>query len=141
MKIDIVVYVCSQEPRRKRGFALPMIGFRLAALTPLQHNVRVIHPPVEPVRLDSQASLILLLFCSTFADQAYRLADTFGARGKIVVAGGTHATHWPSEALEHCEAVVINEIEPVWANLLVDASTGNLRPQYKENAHCSASFR
>jgi len=132
MKIDIIVtYVPRYTMGHERNFVPPLTGIHLAALTPAQHEVRVIHQQVAPIDFNTDADLIALSFFSGFADEAYRLADAFKARGKRVVAGGPHASFWPEEVLEHCDAVVTGEAESVWADMLADANRGQLRPIYQ----------
>jgi radical SAM superfamily enzyme YgiQ (UPF0313 family) len=132
MKIDIViVYVPRYRLGHEKNFVPPITGIHLAALTPAHHQVRVIHQQVEPVDLNTGADLVAISFFSGFADEAYRLADAFRQRGKIVVAGGPHATFWPQETLHHCDAVVIGEAEGVWATLLADAENNRLRSIYR----------
>ena len=79
---------------------------------------------------DTDADLIALSFFSGFADEAYRLASEFRARGKRVVMGGPHVTFWPDEALTHCDAVVTGEAESVWVRMLDDAAAGTLQRRY-----------
>ncbi|MEM7518027.1 MAG: radical SAM protein, partial [Planctomycetota bacterium] len=105
-------------------------GIHLAALTPRRHDVRVLHQQVEPVQLETDADLVCLTFFSGFAEEAYRLADAFRARGKTVVVGGPHVTFWPDEAADHADSVVIGEAESVWEGLLLDAEDGKLQPRY-----------
>lgn len=132
MKIDIiVVYMQRYEHGHEINFVPPMTGIHLAALTPSRHRVRVSHQQVDPVRFDTDADLIALSFFSGFAPEAYRLAHEFKRRGKIVVAGGPHATFWADEVLAHdCDAVVIGEAESVWVQLLDDAERGVLQEKY-----------
>ncbi|MEM7034666.1 MAG: radical SAM protein [Chloroflexota bacterium] len=135
MKIDIIiVYQQRYEKGHEMDFVPPITGIHLAAITPADYEVRVIHQQVEPVNLDTDADLIALSFFSGFADEAYRLADAFRARGKVVVGGGPHVSYWPEESLLHCDAVVISEAESVWAQLLADAKNGNLRKIYQGQA-------
>jgi radical SAM superfamily enzyme YgiQ (UPF0313 family) len=47
------------------------------------------------------------------------------------VLGGLHATACADEARGHCDAVVLGEGEPVWPELLGDASAGELQPVYR----------
>ena len=75
--------------------------------------------------------MIALSFFSGFAPEAYRLAAEFRRRGKIVVAGGPHATFSPDEVLRHCDSVVMGEAESAWPRLLDDAEAGRLRPRYE----------
>ena len=71
------------------------------------------HQQVEPVPIDTDADLVAISFFSGFAEQAYHLADMYRDKGKTVIAGGPHATFWPDETLEHCDAVVTGEAESV----------------------------
>lgn len=132
MKIDIiVVYLPRYTSGHEVNFVPPITGIQLAALTPAPHTVRVIHQQVDPIPAATDADIIALSFFSGFAPEAYRLARQYKAAGKIVVAGGPHATFWPEEALAHdCDAVVIGEAESVWAELLKDAERGGLRDKY-----------
>jgi len=131
MKIDIVVvYIQRYERGHEVDFVPPITGIHLAAITPPGHQVRVIHQQIEPVRLDTDADLVALSFFSGFAPEAYRLAAEFRRRGKIVVAGGPHATFSPDEVLRYCDAVVVGEAESVWPRLLMDAEAGQLQPRY-----------
>lgn len=133
MRIDIVVVY---QPRYRRGhgahFVPPLTGIHLAGLACRHgpHDVRVVHQQVEPVPLDTDADLVCLTFFSGFADEAYRLAGAFRARGKNVVLGGPHVTFWPEEAAAHGDAVVTGEAESVWDELLDDAEAGRLKPRY-----------
>ncbi|MFN8459977.1 MAG: radical SAM protein [Anaerolineae bacterium] len=132
MKIDIIiVYMQRYEKGHEFDFVPPITGIHLAALTPPQYGVRVIHQQVEPVNLDTDADLVALSFFSGFAPEAYRLAALFKQKGKMVVAGGPHVTFSPEETLRYCDAVVIGEAESVWAELLADAERGDLRQIYR----------
>lgn len=131
MNIDIVVvYVPRYKQGHEANFVPPVTGIHLAAITPPQHKVRVIHQQVEPVNLETDADLIALSFFTGFADEAYRLATAFRARGKQVVAGGPHVTFACEEALAYVDAVVTGEAESVWENVIEDAKNGRLQPTY-----------
>lgn len=132
MRIDIiVVYMQRYEYGHEINFVPPITGIYLAALTPAHHRVRVIHQQVDAIPYDTDADLIVLSFFSGFAPEAYRLAHEFKQRGKIIVAGGPHATFWADEVLAHdCDAVVIGEAESVWARLVDDAECGTLQKKY-----------
>ncbi len=126
----VVVYQLRYRFGHETDFVPPITGIHLAALTPREYQVRVIHQQVEPVDFDTDADLIALSFFTGFATEAYRLAHEFRKRGKRVVAGGPHATFNAEEVLEHCDSVVIGEAESVWTEVLKDASAGNLRARY-----------
>jgi radical SAM superfamily enzyme YgiQ (UPF0313 family) len=131
MRIRIVV---CYSPRYVRGhflnFVPPVTGIHLAALTPQDHEVEVIHEQVRDVPVDSNADLVALSFFSGFARGAYSLADRYRALGVPVVAGGPHVSYWVEEALEHVDAVVVGEAEAVWPRLLNDLSNGRLQSVY-----------
>lgn len=131
MKIDVIVaYIQRYKNGHEVDFVPPITGIYLAAITPPEHQVRVIHQQVDLIDYDTDADLIALSFFSGFATEAYRLADYFRQKGKIVIAGGPHATFWPDEVLTHCDAVLVGEAESAWAELLSDAAAGTLKQIY-----------
>ena len=64
---------------------------------------------------------------------AESFADAFRARGVPVVMGGVHPSFMPQEALKHCDAVVIGEVELVLDKLLDDLERGEMRGTYKSD--------
>src|SRR4051812_10244368 len=88
----VVVYMPRYLHGHEADFVPPITGIHLAALTPADYQVRVVHQQVQPVDFDSNADLIALTFFTGFASEAYRLAHEFRKRGKLVVAGGPHVT-------------------------------------------------
>ena len=135
MKIRVVV---SYVPRYRRGhrynFVPPVTGIHLAALTPREHDVEVVHEQVRPVPTEGDVDLVALSFFSGFARRAYEIADAYRARGVKVVAGGPHVSYWTEEALAHVDAVVTGEAESVWLDVLADAERGTLRRVYRGEA-------
>jgi radical SAM superfamily enzyme YgiQ (UPF0313 family) len=126
----IIVHVPRDEYGHERDFVSRITGIDLAALTPPQHTVRVIHQQVGPPDFDTAADVIMLSFSSGFAPQAYRLAMQFRGRGKTVIGGGPHVTFHPAAALHFFHAVVTGKAECVWGQLLSDIARGNLRSRY-----------
>lgn len=126
----VVVYMPRYRQGHEADFVPPITGIHLAAMTPPDYQVRVIHQQVQPVDFDTDADLIALTFFTGFAPEAYRLAREFRKRGKTVVAGGPHVTFNADEALQHVDSVVVGEAESIWTQLLEDASTGSLRNKY-----------
>jgi radical SAM superfamily enzyme YgiQ (UPF0313 family) len=135
MKIDIIIaYIKRYEFGHEKDFVPPITGIHLAALTPREHKVRVIHQQVEPIDLDTDADLVAISFFSGFAPAAFTLAREFRKRGKTVIAGGPHVTYNVEESLTYFDAVVTGEAESVWAKLLQDFSDGQLIQVYKGEA-------
>jgi radical SAM superfamily enzyme YgiQ (UPF0313 family) len=102
----------------------------LGALTPSEHDVRVIDENLDEVDLDAGYDLVGITMMTQQATRAYELADGFRARGVPVVLGGLHATVLPQEAADHADAVVIGEAETLWPRLLADAARGALARFY-----------
>jgi radical SAM superfamily enzyme YgiQ (UPF0313 family) len=132
MRVRIVV---SYVPRYLRGhawdFVPPVTGMHLAAITPGDHEVDLVHEQVRAVPVDGWPDLVALSFFSGFARRAYEVADAYRARGVRVVAGGPHASYWTEEALTHVDAVVVGEAESVWPEVLRDFERGTERRVYR----------
>ncbi|MGQ0742735.1 MAG: B12-binding domain-containing radical SAM protein [Acidimicrobiales bacterium] len=67
---------------------------------------------------------------TSIAPAAYRLADTYRARGVPVALGGVHASLLPTEALRHADTVVSGEADGIFATVLADAAAGQLKQLY-----------
>jgi radical SAM superfamily enzyme YgiQ (UPF0313 family) len=132
MKIDIIItYMQRYEFGHEKDFVPPITGIHLAAITPKEHEVRVIHQQVEAIDLDTDADMVAISFFSGFAPAAFQLAVEFKKRGKTVIAGGPHVTYNIEEALQYFDAIVTGEAESAWAALLQDFSEGALKSVYK----------
>ncbi|HOI16694.1 MAG TPA: cobalamin-dependent protein, partial [Geobacteraceae bacterium] len=109
------------------GFKFPSLSLAaLAAVTPQQWQVGLVDENIETIDFDSEADLVAITAMTPQAPRAYRIADSFRERGVPVVMGGFHASNLPDEALEHVDAVVVGEGEPVWPRLLADREKGTL---------------
>src|SRR5208282_4163050 len=98
----------------------------VAALTPREHEVRVVDENVEPLDFDTECDLVGVTFMTALAPRAYEIAQEFQARGKIVVGGGYHATLCPDEAANHFDAIVAGDAEGAWERVLADVEAGRL---------------
>ncbi len=132
MRVRIIV---AYVPRYRRGhrwhFVPPVTGIHLAAITPPEHEVEVVHEQVRDVPFDTDVDLVAISFFSGFARRAYAIADRYRAMGVRVVAGGPHVSYWPDEALEHVDAIVTGEADEVWPSVLKDAERGALQRVYR----------
>ena len=106
---------------------------RVAGCTPPGFSVSITDGRVERIRVDDgPADLVGLTFSCNHAPVAYDLARRFRLRGAKVVAGGTHATAVPDEALQHVDAVLSGEAEGgAWERLLEDFRLGRLGGVYR----------
>lgn len=135
MKIDIIIaYVQRYRYGHEKHFVPPVTGIHLAALTPEKHQVRVIHQQVEEPPATTNADLVAISFFSGFAPEAYRLARRYQAQGKVVVAGGPHATFAQKEVLQFFDSILVGEAESEWGRMLEDAENGCLAEIYRGTA-------
>jgi radical SAM superfamily enzyme YgiQ (UPF0313 family) len=86
---------------------------------------------IESIDFDLEADLVGISAMTCYVNRGYEIADAFRGRGVPVVMGGVHASFMPQEALKHCDAVVIGEVELVLAKLLDDLERGEMRGPYK----------
>jgi radical SAM superfamily enzyme YgiQ (UPF0313 family) len=113
--------------------APPVLEY-LGALTKMvmpDAELRLIDGSAAPVsENDIDADLVGISLITATAVAGYRLADGLRNKGIDVVLGGIHPTARPEEAREHADSVVVGEAESVWADVLKDASNGQLKPLY-----------
>lgn len=123
--------------RAKAIAALPPLGLlTLAGLTPdtwsmsLHEAPRVTDELVEHV-VSERPTLVAISALTASIMEAYALADVLRANGIRVVLGGLHVTALPDEALQHADAIVVGDGEPVWRGLLEDADRDQLQSVYR----------
>jgi len=132
MKILLLSPCQDATVRTPSALQIPEIALQvLAALTDERHDVRIVMEEFEDVDLSLEPDLVGLSLMTANAPRGYLLADHFRSKGAKVVIGGIHASVLPDEALEHADAVVVGEGEPVWPDVVVDAEAGRLKPLYQ----------
>jgi radical SAM superfamily enzyme YgiQ (UPF0313 family) len=89
-------------------------GVRIPSAPPSGWAVTVLDEKVERVDGEQEADLVGLTAMTCSANRAYAIAERFRQRGVPVVMGGIHASSLPSEALRHCDSVVVGEAEQLW---------------------------
>ena len=114
--------------------SLPSLSLlTLAALTP--PDIDVSYHEIADVNERSiprgDFGLVAISTMTAQAPEAYEVARRFRAAGVPVVMGGLHATALPDEVLEHCDAVVVGEGEPLWPHVVEDARRGRLARVYR----------
>lgn len=102
----------------------------LAGLMPPDVETTFFDDRMEEIDYDAPADLAIISVETFTALRAYRIAASFRSRGIPVVLGGYHVTLLPSEAMQHADAVVVGDAEPVWNDLIADARSGSLRSRY-----------
>jgi len=81
---------------------------------------------LEDIPFEDQTDLVCITVDTFSARRAYQIADEFKTRKFIVLLGGMHISLLPDEALQHADAVVIGDLEPVWDKLLADVRSAAL---------------
>ena len=117
-------------PRRKMLRFSVLSLTTIAALTPAEHQVKIVDENVEPLDLDIKADVVGITFMTGLALRAYELAQHFRKRGIITVAGGFHPTLCTTEAAKHFDIVVAGQAEGVWGRILKDIQRGDYQAVY-----------
>jgi radical SAM superfamily enzyme YgiQ (UPF0313 family) len=113
-------------------YHIPNALLTLWAITPRDYEVVFqSRKPFWRQGVVAPGSLVGISSLTASAPEAYRWADYFRNRGAYVVMGGPHPTALPEEALEHCDSVVMGEVESVWDDVLRDFENGRLQRTYR----------
>lgn len=115
----------------KTNYTPPLPLLILAAVTPPDIEIIVIDERLEPVNTSINVDLVGISVVTRAAYHAYALADEFRKKGVTVVLGGIHPTILTEEALVHADAVVRNQGEKAWPELLMDFRNGSLKRVYE----------
>jgi radical SAM superfamily enzyme YgiQ (UPF0313 family) len=120
--------------RSKVIASLPSLSLlTLAALTPpdIEVEYREIAELRDPSSLPDDYDLVAISSFTAQANESYRVADHYVARGVPVVMGGLHTTVMPDEARAHGATAVVGEGELTWPTVLEDFRRGTLRDEYR----------
>jgi radical SAM superfamily enzyme YgiQ (UPF0313 family) len=119
-----------------RALYSPLAGLlAVAASLPRdQYEVVLTDENIETIDFDLKVDLVGISAMTSYVNRGYEIADQFRAKGVPVVMGGVHPSFMPQEALKHCDAVVIGEVELVIDKLLDDLKEGSMRGTYKSAA-------
>lgn len=102
----------------------------VAALAPADWEIKVCEEGVEPIDFDSDADYIGLTGKVIQGQRMAEVADVFRARGKTVLIGGPHASLSPGAVRDHCDILVIGELEAIAAELFADLERSDWKPEY-----------
>jgi radical SAM superfamily enzyme YgiQ (UPF0313 family) len=111
----------------------PLSLATLAGLTPSHHTLSYVDESLNSVDFSLKPDLAAISMMTPLAPRGYEIADRYRKMGVKVVIGGIHASHMPEEASAHADAVVIGEADEIWADIVEDAESGNLKPLYRQS--------
>ncbi len=104
-----------------------------ALAAPYFKEIKIIEEQFEPLDLNEPADLVGITMMTCQAERGYYLADHYRKRGIRTICGGSHATFMPEECAERFDAVVVNEVEMVWDEIMADFMAGRLKPVYRSD--------
>lgn len=102
----------------------------VAALAPADWTVTICEEYVESVDFDSDADFIGLTGKVIQGQRINELADEFRRRGKTVLIGGPHASLSPESVRDHCDVLVIGELEGIAEDFFADLENGTWKSEY-----------
>ena len=103
----------------------------LAAITPPDIEIVLIDDRCEKIPYDTPTDLVAITVETFTTRRAYEISAEYRNRGVSVVLGGFHPTLIPEEASLHADSIVIGDAETVWAGVVEDARSGNLKSIYR----------
>jgi radical SAM superfamily enzyme YgiQ (UPF0313 family) len=89
---------------------------------------------VERLTTDDEPDLVVIQVYITNAYRAYRIADSYRARGVFVVLGGLHVTSLPAEAAPHADAIFLGPGEQTFPLFLEHFRAGATQPVYRSTS-------
>src|SRR5262249_22586075 len=110
----------------------PLVFAVLAGLTPKDIDLEFFDERLEEIPAGHETDLVALTVETYTARRAYQIACEFRSRRIPVVMGGYHVTFLPDEALQYADAVVINDAEGLWEQVVRDAQSNRLRRVYQQ---------
>jgi radical SAM superfamily enzyme YgiQ (UPF0313 family) len=102
----------------------------IASLTPNNYEIEVIDENIMPFEF-KEADIVGITSYTSQVNRGYQIAQMYREKGIKTVMGGIHVSMMPDEALEFCDSVVIGEAETVWAQVLKDFESGQLKEKYE----------
>lgn len=134
MKIELIVPATREHQGKPGRGILPPLGMAaVAALTPPDVEVSLTDENVSPIDFDKEVDLVGITSLTSTSQRAYKIADTFRAKGRKVVLGGIHPSIMPDEASLHADAVVIGEAEGIWPGVIADCKANKLQKIYRQS--------
>ena len=111
----------------------PLVFAILKAITPKEHEVILYDDRLEEIPYDEITNLVAITVETFTAKRAYAIAFQFRKRKIPVIMGGFHPTMVPSESIQYCDSIVIQDAENLWPNILDDVVNHRLQKIYKND--------
>lgn len=102
----------------------------VAALVPPGWEVDLCEEYVDAIDFDHPARFIGVTGKVNQGKRLVEVADEFRRRGKTVLIGGPHASLSPEAVREHCDVLLIGELEAIAGELFGDLERGEWKREY-----------
>ena len=113
----------------------PPLGLAtLAAYLRPDDEAVIVDEHVERLSTQDAPDLVVIQVYITNAYRAYRIADSYRARGIFVVLGGLHVTSLPDEAAPHADAIFLGPGEQTFPTFLEHFRAGQTQAVYRSTA-------
>jgi radical SAM superfamily enzyme YgiQ (UPF0313 family) len=113
----------------------PPLGLAtLAAYLRPDDEAVIVDEHVERLSTHDSPDLVVIQVYITNAYRAYRIADSYRARGIFVVLGGLHVTSLPAEAAPHADAIFLGPGEQTFPIFLQHFRDGETQAVYRSTA-------
>lgn len=120
----------SNEKYLKSWLMEPLPIAVMSALLPEDVEREFYDDRIESINYETETDVVLITVETYTAKRAYFISNEFRKRGKKVIMGGYHVTLLPDEALEHCDAIVINNCGDNLKELIEDLKNDTLKERY-----------
>lgn len=121
----------------KRGAFAPLGLATIAACTPTKFNIEICDEEIEPINFETDAEIIALTAFNVQARRAFKIAEEFRRRRKLVAMGGPYASLCPEKCMPYVDVVLEGEGEQIWQEFLADYKEGNYKRHYKQKEKIS----
>ncbi|MDA9763757.1 MAG: radical SAM protein [Opitutales bacterium] len=102
----------------------------VAALAPQDWDITICEEHVEPIDWDVDADFIGLTGKVNQVGRLLEVADKFRELGKTVIIGGPNASLDPEAVREHCDILLIGELEDMAKKFFADLESGDWQKEY-----------
>lgn len=102
----------------------------VAAMVPKDWDVTICEEHVEPVDWETDADFIGITGKVSQLERMLQVADRFRELGKTVIIGGPHAPLDPGVVRDHCDVLLIGELEDMAEEVFGDLDSGSWKEEY-----------
>jgi len=103
----------------------------VAALAPEHFDISICDEAIARADLETTVDYVAITGKSTQSQRMIELAKAYRDRGRTVIIGGPLASLCPDALREHCDILVIGELEGIAERFFADLETGEWEREYR----------